>query len=239
MHRFPIVVIAVTSVFLMDASPASAQVEPTTTRVEELVVRNPKNAAVTPYDAVYERMKRFRDSKLDRVSLDVRVKSNAPDIKQSDIRVSLVNDTQSLPLKLDIDGRIELPLREDFYKTNAELLTNQPKGTLSTSVTIGVSWDGADELPYAEVEETIRQLQMAGKDVLGWFGYMIFFPSVYSIDIPIQYKTPGQQRLDIVRDGKIIQSFVADEKGLLKFRLDRRWAEWQPVLRFSERPPKG
>lgn len=239
MHRFSALVLAAASLFLIAVTPVHAQGAPATARVEELVVRNPKNAAVTPYDAVYERLKRFRDSKLDRVSLVIRVTPSSQEVKQSDIRVSLVNDAQSLPLKLDVDGRIELPLREDFYKTNAELLTNQPKGTLSTSVTIGVSWDGADELPYAEVEETIRQLQMAGKDVLGWFGYMIFFPSVYSINIPIQYKTPNQQRMDVLRDGRVIQSFVADEKGLLKFRLDRRWTEWQPVLRFSERPPKG
>ena len=239
MHRLTALFLVAASVLMMDMTHASTPNEATATRVEELIVRNPKNAAVTPYDPVYERLKRFRDSKLDRVEFVVKVKPNAPDVKQSDIRVSLVNDVQSLPLKLDGDGRIEIPMREDFYKTNAELLTNQPKGSLSTAITISVSWDGADEMPYAEVEETVRQLQLAGKDLLGWFGYMLFFPSVTSIDIPIQYKTPNRQRLDIVRDGKIIQSFVADDKGLLKFRLDRRWTEWQPVLRFSERPPKG
>jgi Protein of unknown function (DUF2987) len=211
-------------------STQSAQV------LEQVIVKIPKNAAVMPYDAVYERLKRFADSKLDRIKLEIKVHPKDSAISQSDIRVSLANDTQSIPIKIEADGRIELPLRPDFYKTGAEFMANQPKGTLETSVHIAPTWAGGKEVPYAEIEESVRQFQVAGRDVLGWLGYMLFFPSVHSIDIPVTYKTPNGQRLDIVKDGRVIQTFKADDKGLLKFRLDRRWSDWQPTLVFSEAP---
>jgi hypothetical protein len=220
------------------AQPAPNSMPDSVQRIDEVIVKNPKNAAVLSYDTVYERLLRFRESKLDRVAFKVKVTPKNPNVQQSDIRVALVNDEKSLPVKVDLDGSVELPLREEFYKTNAELISNQPKGSLNVGVNINITWSGGREIAYAEVEETVRQLQWAGKDLLGWFGYMLFFPSITSVDIPVQYKAANGQRLDIVRDGRVIQTFSADEKGLLKFRLDRRWSDWQPTLVFSEVPPR-
>jgi hypothetical protein len=154
------------------------------------------------------------------------------------IRIALVNDTQSVRVAIDADGRVELPVRPDRYKMNAEFRSNQPKGSLTSTITISVGWSGGSEIPYSEAGETVRQLETGAKDLLGWFGHMLFFPSITRVDIPIQYKTPNGERLDIVKGGKIIQTLTADEKGLLVFRLDRRWSEWQPKLVFSEAPPK-
>ena len=220
------------------AQPAHNSMPDSVQRVDEVIVKNPKNAAVLSYDTVYERLLRFRESKLDRVAFKVKVTPKDPNVKQSDIRVALVNDEKSIPVKVDSEGHVELPFREEFYKTNAELMSNQPKGSLNVGVNINITWSGGKEIPYAEVEETVRQLQMAGKDLLGWFGYMLFFPSITSVDIPVQYKAANGQRLDIVKDGRVMQTFSADEKGLLKFRLDRRWSDSQPTLVFSEVPPR-
>lgn len=208
-------------------------------RIDEVIVKSPKNAAVMPYDGMYERLKRFHDSKLDRVKIEVRVTPADQSVKQDEIRVALVNDTQSLPLKIAADGLIDLPLRADFYKTDAEFRANQPKGKLSTSLGISTTWSPAGhEVEYAEIEECVRQMEMAAKDVAGWLLYTLFFPSLEKVDLPIRYATANGQTLDIVKDGRVIKSFKADDKGVLTFRLDRRWREWQPKFVFSEIPPK-
>jgi hypothetical protein len=62
--------------------------------------------------------------------------------------------------------------------------------------------------------------------------------SLENIDIPIRYKHANGQTLDIMKDGRVIKSFKADDKGVLTFRLDRRWREWQPKFVFSEIPSK-
>jgi hypothetical protein len=188
---------------------------------------------------VYERLKRFRDSKLDRVKLEVRVTPGDESIKQDEIRVALVNDAQSLPIKIAADGLIELPLKDELYKTDAEFRTNQPKGKMKGSLGIALIWSPTThEVEYAEIEESIRQLEMAAKDVAGWILYTLFFPSLEKVDIPIRYPSANGQTLDIMKDGRVIKSFKADDKGVLTFRLDRRWREWQPKFVFSEIPSK-
>jgi hypothetical protein len=208
-------------------------------RIEEVIVKSPKIAAVMPYDTVYERLKRFRESKLDRVRLEVRVKPVDLTLKQDEIRVALVNDAQSVPLKIAADGLIELPLRDDFYKTDAEFRANQAKGKLATSLGISTTWSPpGHEVEYAEIEECVRQMEIAAKDVAGWLLYALFFPSLENVDLPIRYATANGQTLNIVKDGRVIKSFKADDQGVLTFRLDRRWREWQPKFVFSEIPPK-
>jgi len=207
-------------------------------RVEEVVLISPKNAAVMPYDSIYERLKRLQDSKIDRVALQIKVTTKDPKVKLSDVRVALVNDKLSIPIPIAPDGTVKLPLRADMYNTDAELRSNQPKGMIGGSISLGINWSIAAEIPYAEVEETVRQLQTAAKDVLGWLGYMLFFPSITNVDIPITYPEPKGQTLKIMKDGRAIKTFTADEKGVLTFRLDPRWKEWQPTFVFSDVPPK-
>jgi hypothetical protein len=216
--------------------PASLTVA-TTERVETVVVKNPKNAAVLSYDTAYERLKRMQDSKLDRIKLEVRVKMKDPAVPLSNLRVAIVNDTINLPLKVQPDGLIVLPMREDLYKTNAEILSNQPKDSMDTLVSFDIVWRGALEIPYYEVEETVRQLEVAGKDVMGWIAYMIFFPSTNNIEAVLQYPEPRGQTLKIVKDGRVLKTFTADEKGKLPFKLDPSWKALQPTLVFSELPP--
>ncbi len=117
--------------------------------------------------------------------------------------------------------------------------TNRPKGSLKATVNLGVGWVGGKEIAYAEVEETVRQFQRGGKDLMGWFAYLIFFPSFESFEVPVQFPKANGQTMKAMKDGRVIETRGADEKGLLKFRLKREWSTLQPILVVSEAPPKG
>lgn len=80
---------------------------------------------------------------------------------------------------------------------------------------------------------------MAGKDIMGWVGYMLFFPSMSSFDVPVQFAVPRGQTIKVMKDGRVVETYAADDKGLLKFRLKRSWSELPPTLVFSEAPPKS
>lgn len=208
------------------------------TQFEEVIVKSPKNAAMMPYDDVYVRLKRMEESKLDRVRMQIKVTPKDESVKLADVRVAIVNDATSLPVRLGADGTVTVPMRAELYKTDAEIRSNQPKGSLAASLTLAVAWSGGQEIPYYEIEETVRQLQTAGKDLLGWFGYMLFFPSLSNFEVPLQYPEPRGQTMRVVKDGKTLETFTADEKGVLKFKLKPGWAQLQPTLVFSEAPPK-
>ena len=192
-----------------------------------------------PYDDVYERLKRMQDSKLDRVRLQITVAPKLDGLKLSDVRVAIVNDNLSVNLPIASDGAIKLPLRADLYKTDAEIRSNQPKGALTGSISLGVGWPGGNEIAYADVEETVRQIQTAGKDLMGWVGYVLFFPSLANFEVPVQFPVPRGQTMNVMKDGRVIETYQADDKGLIKFRLKREWEALQPTLVFSEAPPKG
>lgn len=208
------------------------------TQFEEVIVKSPKNAAMMPYDDVYVRLKRMEESKLDRVRMQIKVTPKDESVKLADVRVAIVNDATSLPVRLGADGTVTVPMRAELYRTDAEIRSNQPKGSLAASLTLAVAWSGGQEIPYYEIEETVRQLQTAGKDLLGWFGYMLFFPSLRNFEVPLQYPEPRGQTMRVVKDGKTLETFTADEQGLLKFKLKPGWAQLQPTLVFSEPPPK-
>jgi hypothetical protein len=205
--------------------------------IDKVVVQYPKNAAVMAYDEAYERLKRLQDSKLDRVRLQIMVKPKDPNVKPSDVRAAIVSDTVTVPLLIAADGTVNLPLRPDLYKVGAEIRSNQPKGTMEASVNFGVSWSAGKEVPYAEIEETARQIQVAGKDLMGWFGYLLFFPSLANFEVPVQYPVPNGQTMTVMKDNRVIERYTADSKGLLTFRLKRNWAGLQPTLVFSEPMP--
>lgn len=223
---------------LLGAAPFTPTVYAAEVQLDEVIVKSPKNAAVMPYDDVFVRLKRLRDSKLDRVVLKIVLKPKDESIRLGDVRVAIVNDQVSERIPVGKDGSLELPYREDLYQTNAELRSNQPKGSLGANVSLSVSWSAGMEIPYHEVEETVRQLEVAGKDLLGWLGYLLFFPSMRNLEVPLQYPEPKRQTLRIVKDGIVLETYIADEKGLLKFKLKPAWSQVQPLLVFSEPPPK-
>ena len=238
-------VIAVTTFVLLFALPLAVTAQSVTTdgtaatSVETVIVKSAKNAAMMPYDDVYERLKRMQDAKLDRIRLQIKISPKRDDLKLSDVRVAIVNDNISVNLPIAADGRIDVPLRGDLYKTDAEIRINQPKGSLGGSVSLEVGWDGGKEIPYAEIEETVRQFQRGGKDLMGWFAYLVFFPSFESFEVPVQFPKADGQTMKVMKDGRVIETYSADDKGLLKFRLKREWSTLQPTLVFSEAPPKG
>ena len=140
----------------VNADPAS------TTRVEPVIVNSPENAAVMPYDAVYLRLKRMQDAKLDRVRLQIKVVPKQDGLSLADVHVAIVRDKASVNLPIAADGTIDLPLRADLYQTDAEIRSNQIKGAPGGSIKLAVSWPSGSEISYAEVEETVHQIQMAG-----------------------------------------------------------------------------
>jgi hypothetical protein len=222
---------------LTATTPANAEATAPAQALETVIVKSPKNAAVMPYDVVYERLKRLQDSKLDRVRLQIKLSPNIEGLRMQDVRVAIVNDSVSVNLPIAADGTIELPVRADLHKTDAEIRSNQPKDALKAAITLGIGWPGGNEIAYADVEETIRQLQHAGKDVMGWFAYMLFFPSLTNFEVPVQFPEPHGQTLKVMKDGRAVETYTADAKGLLKFKLKPAWSQLQPTLVFSEALP--
>ena len=104
----------------------------------------------------------MQDSKLDRVRLQIKVVPKQDGLSLADVRVAIVSRKASVNLPIAADGAIDLPLRADPYQTDAEIRSNQIMGALEGFIKLAVSWPSGSEISYSEVEETARQIQMAG-----------------------------------------------------------------------------
>ena len=72
--------------FTSAASAQSATSDgPLATSIETVIVKSPKNAAMMPYDDVYERLKRMQDSKLDRIRLQIKIAPARDDIDRKSV----------------------------------------------------------------------------------------------------------------------------------------------------------
>lgn len=65
--------------------------------------------------------------------LSLSVRSELPDVKPADIRLTLQAGDEAIPLAIGEDGRFILPLDRRWFEADAVLVTNQPPGTVAMS----------------------------------------------------------------------------------------------------------
>ena len=120
-------IFAATSFAQPAATPAQPEIPTTDVAapkvVDTVIVKNPKNAAVMPYDAVYERLKRMQDSKLDRVRLQIKINVKDETVKLADVRAAIVSDTVSIPM----------PIAKENMQTPTPAASGYINGSLSPS----------------------------------------------------------------------------------------------------------
>lgn len=61
------------------------------------------------------------------------LRSELPDVKPADIRLTLQAGDQEIPLPVGEDGRLMLPLERKWFDLDAMIVSNQPQGTLAMS----------------------------------------------------------------------------------------------------------
>ena len=64
------------------------------------------------------------------------IKSSLPDISISDIHIYIDSETGRLPLHLNTNGILTLPISEILAQENPNVVANQPKGTLTMEATL-------------------------------------------------------------------------------------------------------
>ena len=67
---------------------------------------------------------------------------------------------------------------------------------------------------------------------------MLLFPSLANFEVPVQFPQPRNQTMRVMKDGRVVETYSVDDKGLLKFKLKRDWEKLQPTLVGSEALPK-
>lgn len=71
-------------------------------------------------------------------SVTVTISSTRPDVSSKDIQLLLKTDSTSQKLPVDPDGRVDVPFTQQLLADDAKIVTNQPKGSIKISTSLGV-----------------------------------------------------------------------------------------------------
>lgn len=90
-----------------------------------------------------------------------RIESKRSDVRPEQIRVSIHTPEGNIDIPVQPDGRVEVPLRADWLTAAVTVSSNQPRGSLSVSLSVEVVPPATRDWPWSEFEATLRETQQA------------------------------------------------------------------------------
>lgn len=184
----------------------------------------------TPYRALYGALSpSLKLAGYTRLKPVQRIVSKSAAVPPEDIRVSIHASGGVIELTPSADGRVDFPMTESLLAENPPVRSNQPRGSLSVSVSFEIDLGDGDGLSYAALAEGIDQAQTA----LGEVEPSLAGRRVAGIEFSFPPGTEG--RLQIV-DDRLEELLVADRAGFVRLRNDPRLRESGATVRWSPRP---
>jgi len=136
----------------------------------------------------------------------------------ADFRLQLKVGSTVVPVKVAPDGRIELPIRQDWADAGAVLQSNQPKGVVAVSMNFDARTPPGTRMSYAQLTESAPVLERGISDMAGLMSFMA--PDVKAI--VLKFDQPGRTAVLTLPDGKK-KSWKADAKGRIEMPWQKKW----------------
>lgn len=86
-----------------------------------------------------------------------RIESKSADVSPRAIRLAIRTAAGEVAVPIAADGRLDFPLRPELLAENPVVVTNQPAGSLTLSVSIELPPPDRAEWPAAELREALEQ----------------------------------------------------------------------------------
>lgn len=187
-------------------------------------------AGETLYRALYQALSpSLKLSGYSRLRPVQRIVSKDPAVSPSEIRVRIDAGRGPIELTPAADGRVDFPMSEALLAENPPVRSNQPRGSLSVSVSFEIELGEGDGLPYAVLAEGIDQAQQALTEVEpGLAGHRV-------AGIEFSFPPGSDARVQIV-DPRLEALLIADRQGHVRLRNDPRLRESGASVRWSPRP---
>ena len=137
----------------------------------------------------------------------------------ADFRLQLKVDGKVLPVVVQPDGRVELPVRRDWAEAGAVLQSNQPRDVVSVSMSFDARTPPGTRMSYAQLTESAPILERGISEYAGVMSFMA--PDVKAL--VLKFGQPGSTAVLTLPDGKK-KSWKADAKGRLELPWQPKWA---------------
>jgi hypothetical protein len=105
--------------------------------------------------------------------MDFKVDAEKTAMPVADVRMAVRSDDADYPIKLDSEGRFDLPLLPEAEAQTADLATNVAKNKLSVSGSIELTVP-PEQLDMAEVRQIVRVARTLREELLPWYLRWLF-----------------------------------------------------------------
>ena len=154
--------------------------EPDSASATQVSVNSLRHPAMMSYRKAYEMLDKIQTAANGQLDLIVRVMPKEPATAPADVKVWLVGPDIDRLIPISADGVVQLPLDREAYNANAEVVSNQKKGSLLVDFKLQPRFD---EMPirYQHVIDMIKVARDARDKLLPWY-LRILLPNIASID---------------------------------------------------------
>ncbi len=94
------------------------------------------------------------------------------DALPADFRLQVKLGAKTIPVPILPDGRIELPIRQDWADADAQVQTNQPKGRVRLSMDLNSRTPPGTRLSYAQLTESVPVMERGIKEMAGVMSFL-------------------------------------------------------------------
>ncbi len=162
------------------------------------------------------------------------VSSKNKGVKPSDITLVIESKAKGpIPLALTADGAIkDFPRDEALRREDPPVVTNQPKGSMSLTVSVLVPVPEQNTFPFARFADGVTEANRMIKAQAGMLAFVA--PEVKSVEIQFPKQTPAATvTIAAKAGGKVI---TADTNGVAKVPVTAALSAENPSVTVSVKP---
>jgi hypothetical protein len=132
-----------------------------------------RDGSVLPYGQINSLLGKLRQHGEGLFRMDFKVDAEKTKRPLAEVRMAVRSDEADYPLKLDAEGRFDLPVLTEAEGKTADLATNMPKGQMSVRGTLELTTP-PEQLDMAKVRQVMRVAHTLREELLPWYLRWLF-----------------------------------------------------------------
>jgi hypothetical protein len=192
--------------------------------------------AVIPYDTLDDMFQPIAVVDPAKLEIHVLVGSRNKAVHPADITLTIRSAARGmLPVTISTNGLIAaFPHQKDLRRENPPVVSNQPKGTLSLTVTMQLPPSDQLTFRYARLEDGVAEINKAIRAQAGMV-LSAFAPKAGGVVFLFPKTAAGKARVEIASvAGR--REYTADKDGRVILKLDTALVKENPNVTVSEQP---
>ncbi|MEO6279733.1 DUF2987 domain-containing protein [Roseateles sp.] len=132
-----------------------------------------RDGGVLPYGQINSLLSKLRQHGEGLFRMDFKVNAEKTKRPLSEVRMVVRSDDTDYPLKLDAEGRFDLPVLPEAEAKTADLATNVPKGQMAVQGSLELTTP-PEQLDMAKVRQIMRVAHTLREELLPWYLRWLF-----------------------------------------------------------------